>query len=251
MDENSTTAKPPYGSFQTFWAFQDEILSKPLPPQIDRSLLNTKSGTDQAFLLGATKFFGFISEDLAVTPLLQDWQEYDAEARKKSLGSLVLSLYPSQMAVSAQTGTEKQLLESFEQAFEYTGETRRKAATFFLHAARTAGLPLSVHFPATRGGSGSGTKSGARKRSVRRPKVDPPAAPPAPTIGDTGDTYKVTLKAGGSVTLTVSVSHFALSKNRTDRDFVNGLIDALTDYGDVETIEAEAPEPAAEGEAAE
>ncbi len=33
----------------------------------------------------------------------------------------------------------------------------------------------------------------------------------------------------------LSVSHFALSRDREDRDFVNGLIDALTDYGEVET----------------
>ena len=52
MDEpNGQTFKPPYLSFQTFWAFLDELAAKPLPPQIDRSMLDKKSGTDQAGLL--------------------------------------------------------------------------------------------------------------------------------------------------------------------------------------------------------
>lgn len=39
--------KPPYLSFQTFWGFVKELAAKPLPPQIDRTMLDKKSGTDQ------------------------------------------------------------------------------------------------------------------------------------------------------------------------------------------------------------
>jgi hypothetical protein len=236
VDDNNASQKPPIGSFQTFWAFTEDLLTKPLPPQIDRSLLGSKSGTDQAFLFGALKFFGFISEQLGVQPLLEDWARWDANGRKASLGKLIESHYPRQMAVSAEIGTAQQLLDSIEEAFGYTGDSRRKASAFFLHAARTAGLQLSPHFPTTRGGSGSATKGSPRKRAARR-KIDTPSDSPIdpPALGDT---YKVQLECGGSVALTVSVSHFALSKNRKDRDFVNALIDALTDYGDVETTES-------------
>jgi hypothetical protein len=245
MDEpNGEGFKPPHLSFQTFWGFLEELTSKPLPPVIDRSLLSSKSGTDQAGLLSALKGFEFISADLKTEPLLIAFAESDADERKEVLGNLLREHYPLQFEVSAQNGTEKQLLDSFEAAFGRTGHTRRKAATFFLHAARTAGLSLSVHFPTTR--SGSGPSATPRKRAVRR-RTDTNDTIITQTPIQQGDTYKVTLAAGGTVTLTVSVSHFALSKNRSDRDFVNGLIDKLTDYGEVETTEAGAP-PEAEAE---
>jgi len=47
MDDSESTFKPSYMSFQTFWNFIGELAKKPLPPQIDRSLLGSKSGTDQ------------------------------------------------------------------------------------------------------------------------------------------------------------------------------------------------------------
>jgi hypothetical protein len=62
-----------------------------------------------------------------------------------------------------------------------------------------------------------------------------------------GDTYTVTLESGGTVSLTVSASHFALSRNREDRKSINDLIDALTDYGEVHAgIPADTTEEAAQ-----
>jgi hypothetical protein len=61
------------------------------------------------------------------------------------------------------------------------------------------------------------------------------------------DTYTVTLESGGKVSLTVSVSHFALSRNKEDRKSINDLIDALTDYGKVhEGTPADTTEEAAQ-----
>jgi len=45
-----------------------------------------------------------------------------------------------------------------------------------------------------------------------------------------GDSYKITLQGGGTVTVVIAESHFNLSKNKDDRTFVNNLVDAMTDH---------------------
>ena len=98
------------------------------------------------------------------------------------MAALLRSYYPKQLEVSAQNGTEKLLLDSFEEAFGLTGDTRRKAATFFLHAARQAGIALSPHFPATR--SGPGRTAGTRtKRTPPKRKPTDASPPRLPAVG--------------------------------------------------------------------
>jgi hypothetical protein len=233
MDDTVMTFKPPYMSFQTFWSFIAELGTKPLPPQIDRSLMDTKSGTDQANLTNALKGFGLIREDLTVEPRLVDLVTADDDSKKSQLAELVRTHYERALQVSEENGTEKLLHDAFRDAYGIeAADTRRKALTFFLHAARTAGIELSPHFPATRSGSGAG---GSRVRRPPKRKVVNSAGaredtPPPPAAS--GDSYKITLRGGGTVTVIVAESHFNLSKNRTDRDFVYGLVDAMTDYAE-------------------
>lgn len=233
MDETQTPFKPPYMSFQTFLTFVEELASRPLPPQVDRSMMTSKSGTDQNNLMSALKGFGLINGDHCVEPALVQLATSDEAMRNEKLAELVRTYYPDPIAVSEQNGTEGQLVESFKQSFSLdTAETRRKAITFFLHAARVAGIPLSPHFPQTRTGSGSpGTPR--PKRSAKR--KTPPAANGAgasnaaakPNQPD-GDTYSVSLHSGGSVSVVVSVNLFALSTE--DRNFVIDLVDKLKGY---------------------
>lgn len=58
--------KPPYMAFQTFWRFIDELSGPGLPPVIDRSLMSSKSGTDQANLVTALRSFNLINDDNTV-----------------------------------------------------------------------------------------------------------------------------------------------------------------------------------------
>lgn len=232
MDEpDATTFKAPYFSFQTFWSFIEELASKPLPPQIDRSMLGSKSGTDQANLLNALKSFGLITEAQGVTSLLERFVDLDDHERRRVLGLMLKAHYPNQLSVSASHGTEKQLLESFSEDFGLAGDTRRKAVTFFLHAARHAGLELSAHFPTTRAtGSGPAVPRGKRtprkKPAATTVSTGPAAATAAPMAGDT---HSVELVSGGRVSVTVSVNLFAL--NKEDRKFVMDLVDKLQGYG--------------------
>lgn len=198
--------KPPYFSFQTFWSFLTALASKPLPPQIDRSMMDGKSGTDQASLLAAMKFFGLIDQDQRVQHGLQEMAAATEDARKRAFASLLRQKYPRQFEISEQNGTEKLLSDSFEDVWSYTGDTRRKAMTFFLHGSRFVGLDLSAHFPVTRMGSGRTPASkpkGATKRASGRPPRGGSGSPSTPAKNDPG--IDISLGDFGSIHIDVAV----------------------------------------------
>jgi hypothetical protein len=220
--------KPPYLSFQTFWGFIQELASKPLPPQIDRSMMDSKSGTDQANLLSTMKSFGLIDELHGVTPFLQQLVKADEIQQKRAFAEVIKLLYPHQFQISAQNGTEKLLYDSFEQDFGVNGDTRRKAVTFFLHAARFAGIDLSPHFPTIRTGASAAATNRPRRTPKRKPVATQPVVEKPLPQATTGDTYTVALNSGGSVSVVVAVNLFDLSSD--DREFVISLVDKLKGY---------------------
>lgn len=256
--ENITAVgfKPPYLSFQTFWSFLGQLGEKPLPPAIDRSLMDTKSGSDQIHLFNALRGFGFINDDNEVLTPLRTFVAADEEERKRILGGLVLALYPEQMQISDNNGTEAALISSFTEVFDLTGsDTRRKAITFFLHAARKAELTLSPHFPATRSGSGGPSVSRPRKRSAAGRgsnkgghgaggneaggAVDHRDKP----VTGAGEIRVVNLGHAGSVTVNVNVKWLELSFDTMTK--LRTLVDDLTklaEAADVQVVVANEPE---------
>ena len=232
MDESSPAEfRPPYLSFATFWSFLDTMLARPLPPQIDRSMMRSKSGSDQVSLTAALKAFGLIDDSQTVTGL-HDLEGSDQAARAQWLDMVVRKFYPAQMAVSAANGTEQQLKESFRDAFQMTSaETIRKSMTFFLHAARTAGIELSPHFPSTRTGSGAPGSPKPRRPAARRKSAtdQAKATEGQDVLRVDGDTYTLTLESGPVVTLIVKLNVMEASVD--DRNFIFGLVDALRGYG--------------------
>lgn len=217
----------PWMSFQTFWNFLGELAEKPLPPKIDRSLMSTKSGTDQNNLTSTMQVFGLIDEEGRVQTELINFAIADAEGRKTMLSKWVQESYEAPLRVSAANGTHQDLINAFRDELGMTGaDTQRKAITFFQHAAQEAGIDLSPHFRKTRKGQGApGTpkKRTATRRKSKDEKDDPPP-PPAPK----GHTQTVTLKSGGTVTLTYDVDLFAVDDD--DEAFVLGLVKKLRRY---------------------
>jgi hypothetical protein len=247
VDSEDGVFKPPYMSFQTFWNFIDELSKKPLPPRIDRSVMAGKSGTDQANLYLAFTSFRLIDEKTHVLPLLEELVTADSEQRKALLAKMITEHYAEPMRISANNGSEKDLQDVFRDSYPSiaSGDTRRKAITFFLHAARGASLELSAHFPKTRSGSGAPGTSKPRKIARRKPvspedKVKPPDG--SPTAPATWDTHTVELDSGGTVFVAVDVDLFGL--NPGDRKFVLGLVDSMTGYktpGTAQDVQEESP----------
>ena len=231
MDTESTF-RPPYMSFQTFWNYIEELAEKPLPPAIDRSIMKTKSGTDQANLTMAFTSFGLTDAEGTVQPSLIRLVEASPEERPTVFADMVHVYYSAPLSISFKNGTPADLTKAFTDEYPSiaSADTRRKSITFFLHAARKAGIELSPHFPQTRGGSGApgvpkAKRSAPRKKSAPNGQSTPPQARVTTT---TGDTYTVDLPSGGSVSVVVDVNLFGLTTE--DRNFVIELVDKLKGY---------------------
>lgn len=221
MDETNGTWKPPYFAFQTFWTFMGDLASKPLPPRIDRTMLKSKSGTDQMNLLFALRAFDLTDEQNNVNAAnLAPIAQGDEDARAGALGDLVRRYYLKALDLSGRSGTEGQLHDLFRDDFGVgSADTRRKVVTFFLHAARKAGIELSQHFPSTRSGSGGpGTPRAKRAPGQQRNKNGASggsANAPVVTTEQTsaGERKHVSLGEAGDVTVTVKVKWLDLPDN--------------------------------------
>lgn len=242
-DSDESKISPPYGSFGTFWNYVSGLKAETLPPQLDRSMMRGKSGSDQAVINMGLKFFGLVDPDKnnAVLDSLKQLVAAGEPERKALLGELVRSRYPAQMKVSDDLGTENLLHESFGTAFGLTGETRRKAATFFLHAASMAGIPISPNFPKLRAGQGRASNGAAKKAAPRKRPAGTRGGDGGKSDG-AGDTYIINLESGGTVQLIVNADLVALLRHEADRKLVTGLIAMMDGYGsgtveDVEVVQ--------------
>jgi hypothetical protein len=209
VDEPEGGFRPPYLPFKTFWTFTNDLLAAPLPPQIDRSLMTSKSGTDQVHLTAALKGFGLIDGNQTVTGL-RDLENTDDQARARWLAEQIRLHYPAQVKLSEQNGTEQQLKESFRDGFEINSvDTLRKSITFFLHAVQQAGIPLSPHFPSTRSGSGApGTPkprrpAGSRSAGKRKPPTSP--ADNGSSAGRAAERRDISFGDAGTVTVIANI----------------------------------------------
>lgn len=238
MDETKQF-RPPHLPFATFNGLIADLASRPLPPQIDRKMLSHKSGTDQQNLMAALQTFGMIDEDNNVLPKLAALAVADQEQRKIALAELVREFYPRAVELSEINGNESQLTAYFRDDLDLnsSADTRRKAVTFFLHAASAADIKISDYFPKTRSGSGgSGGQRGKKRATSRKPPPSPPAeqrTSDEETHGKSGtrQTYDtaVQLKAG-EVVLTVDVNPIELRGD--DRRFFYELLDKMDEYRD-------------------
>jgi hypothetical protein len=223
--------RPPYNlAFTTFWTFVEDLAGKPLPPRIDRSLMRSKSGSDQVSLTAAMKSFGLINANQEVTGL-KELAATDKEGRLQWLALEVRRHYAAQLKVSAENGTEQQLKESFKETFGLeSADTLRKTMTFFLHAARTARIETSAYFPTTRGGSGSPGTPKPRRPAKRKPAITPPKDEndEGGSLAIAGDVYTLTMRSGPELTFAVKMN--VMEASVEDRNFVFAIIDKLRGY---------------------
>lgn len=180
MSDTTTTEsfQPPYMSWATFENMIETLGARGLPDRIDRSLLTSRSGGDQAQFLKAARAFGLIDDEGRPLDRFKAYVS-QPERRRDILREVLTQAYPD--IVNLGTGaTPAQLTTKFRE-FGIEGDTVRKAETFYLNAARQAEIELSPHFKNTRPGAGGSRKRAAR--SQNRTKSDPPGSeekPPTP-----------------------------------------------------------------------
>jgi hypothetical protein len=138
----------------------------------------------------------------------------EGPARKKLQQEIIRSSYVFifTSGFDLRTATTHQLEELFQQTGA-SGETVRRCISFFLAAAKNAGIPFSPYLKPHRG------KKASPKALVE--SGNPVSIKPA-------NTKEVKLRSGGTLTLELSFDLFDLDK--ADRQFVFELIDQLNEY---------------------
>ncbi|MCA1704979.1 MAG: hypothetical protein LC808_17640 [Actinobacteria bacterium] len=217
------TFTPPYLPFSTFIGFLDKLGEHDIPPRIDRSVMDSMSGTTQSFLLAALRSFDLVGENFEVRPTLERLA-LNPDERPQLIGDLLRHYYAEQIKLGTETATSGQLAESFRN-YDLSGETVRKAIRFFLHAAEFAGIKLSPYFkpPGTTAASAGRVGGRRRARAAKAPTVQRPTRESVD-----GHSQTIELRSGGSLTLTMSVNLFDLSTE--DRAFILELVDKVRTY---------------------
>lgn len=165
---DTKSPKWPYTSFKTVLNWIQRLAeSKAVPPRIDRSILPGSEG-QKTQVLAALKFWGLVADNGDVAALLVQLVEHEKE-RPRIIRELLAKHYPAASNLAAVNATTKQLEETFD---GLSGDTLRKAMTFYLHAAKYASHPLSKNFKVQSGFS----------RTTRRKPANGGAAPDAGAI---------------------------------------------------------------------
>lgn len=138
---SSSAAIPPYIPFQTFLTFLKQLKTDGLPPQIDKSVLSKFSGGTQGQLKVALKTMGLMDENKPTEELAALVKASDTPDFPALLLKLLQRTYPYVFKLDLMEATPLM----FADAFKVTGareDVSRKCRTFFLHAAKAAGVPL-------------------------------------------------------------------------------------------------------------
>lgn len=169
---------PPYISFQTLLTFFSELKTNGLPTQIDKSVLRRFSGGIQNQLKMAVRSLGLVDVDRPTPKLHAMVDAFETPKFEPLLLDLLKETYPYIFELDLMSATPTM----FADAFKATGakeDVSRKCRSFFLHAAKRAGVPMGQRIL-----SGSVPRKTTNGSVKRKPKaIKPPVAPPSPIGG--------------------------------------------------------------------
>lgn len=217
---------PPYVSYRTLTNLLGEFQAQGVPSRIDRSVLAHKSGTVQSQLLLALKYLGLIKGSGHPTEKLEVLVHSEGAPRKALLEEILRDSYDFLFAsgFDLKTASADQAEELF-QSRGASGETVRRCIAFLLAAAREAGVPCSAYIKPHRK-----TKSSARKKPSSQQEMTSATRRADALSNAEQKSRTLQLRSGGHLTLELSFNIFEL--DQTDREFVFGLIDLLSNYSE-------------------
>jgi Family of unknown function (DUF5343) len=226
-EEKKRTAA--YLPWMTFKNSLDQ-LAKGMPSRIDRSVFAGLSWTAQNQLFIALRFLGLLKGDDEPTPLLHDLVEGTEEERKLKLTKIVRDSYADLIAIDLTKATKSHFEEKLGELYNVTGDTRVKAARFFVSAAGQLGISLSSFIaPAANENGVKRRVTSGRPRTAAKKATVTPIIPPAPDpTKPSGTSKSVSLVSGGTLTISATLDLFSL--NAADRKFVFEIIDKLEAY---------------------
>jgi len=223
-----TVIPAPYLPFKTFLGSLDPF-SQSIPPRIDRTLWN-QSGLVQGLIMNAYRYFHLVDANDKPTPQLQQLVKSKNESRKAQIKDLITISYPEIVSLHDLATMTPKMLDELMEKYNVTGETKKKAVTFFLQAAKFAEMPLSSFLTEK-----IRSTSGPRRRPATVSATNNRVTTGTPSGIASTNTKRIYLASNGTVEMTISYDPFSISKD--DRDFVFELIDRLQQYDEAHPSE--------------
>ena len=168
---------PPYLSYRTFRSFIDSVSVGGVPNRIDRSMMASMSGSNQALLVSAIRYLGWASEKGVSTPELESLVNAEGKERQEIWRRILSRAYSNlfNSRINLERATTKELSEVFAKEGVSSADTIRKCVTFFSLAAKDAGVKLSPHIKPYAGRP-------QRSRRSRAVRIEQKEIAPEPTI---------------------------------------------------------------------
>ena len=232
------TITPAYVPFKTFTSVLDSFSSF-LPDKIDPTMWPSYSGGIKSQLMGALKFLKLTDDDGNPTDALRALAKTDAQQRPAQFRSVMKAAYTGLMALDLTRATPGSF-DAEMRKYGQEGDTHRKAASFFLQAAKWSGVPLSPLL----------MKKGSLNGSRRKRAPGQPAKPKIAMSGGklkvanellqepgTGSQREIVLSDGSSLILKTEKDLFRM--NAEDRKFVMEILDTLETYESNHPVDSE------------
>lgn len=181
----------PYVSYERFKGFLAKLHGATIPHVLDASVYSGYDGSTKSQLRIALRFFGLVdaqnrpSPDLAAVAEASLDKDRWAGAIKKLIAE---PRYQGIWAHPLTTTTPQQLESEFQTEYGMAANVARKAATFFISAAKDADIELSPRIAnRPRGGAGTPRRPRRKENGGDHGKVIAPAkkVPPAATMSIT------------------------------------------------------------------
>ncbi len=175
--EKTVHTVPPYLAYATFKNYI-ATLKTAMPNRIERGILRNMSGVNQTLLLNALRYFNLIAHDGQPTERLSRLRSAEGADRQKQFTELLRTAYPTffSQGFNLQGATPREMEERFEK-LGVSGDTTRKAITFFVLAAQDAGIPVSPYLKKSarskRNGTAQPRKSTASNNADMRRRENP------------------------------------------------------------------------------
>jgi len=219
---------PAYVAFKTFLSALDG-LHKFLPDTIDATVWPSYSGGARSQLLGAFRFLRLINEDGVPAQSLRDLAASTGQERAAKFVPIMRAAYGTLMSVDLTKATPGSF-DAELRKFGQEGETHRKAASFFLQAAKWAGVPLSPLLVQKGSLAGSRRKRPSAGGGAKPSKGAGPSQPntPASLAVAGGSIREIMLSDGSKLILSTEKDLFRM--NAEDRKFTMELLDKIERY---------------------
>jgi hypothetical protein len=200
MNQNSAAREgagqgglPPYTAFQSIKTALGVLKEHGVPNRIDRSVWGNKfSGAVVTQVLTSLRFLGLMSQEGVPADNLKPLANaLETDQWAPMLKKVIEKAYAPIFDLNLESATPSEFFEKFREAFKAEGETARKCVTFFLNAARDAGIPVSPYLlsnakPRTNGGA---RRKGRAKRAVEDTAAREPVPVPPPPVAPGGDLH--------------------------------------------------------------